>query len=473
MAAVDSETPFSSLQRELVVHILSKLGQAELHRAALVNRFFRSCVDSPSLCREREVCIRGGSPAGLQRRKQQVLSLTHWLASHGQHLRSLRIKDAGILPPEDTMLLQQCALAAGSLCTQLELLSIHFQAAAVDPGWAAPLTALRRLALFSGTVLLPPSGLETLQRCTQLALYGRQSGIDQATRLPPNLQELTLGALQGGELPSQLAALTALHTLELWGDWRGTSTLSQLSSLRHLHITGPGLVPWELSTLTGLESLLVAYDKHSVPLWPLTDENSQRLKDACLRLTCLTSLALCVLRGTELPDEEMAGLTQLQRFYASRSQWELGELPPGPWLASLTCLAADATAVLHSTDLLAGATALTRLTLVDIPGGESDDDSEQPSSYQEMRPNVAALYDWAAGQRTLRRITFVGDRPNAIDVDIFRGALALKAARPDIEMDAYPAGREPTFAREFHYHGIDDLVPGWREAIALTEPYAY
>lgn len=174
------------------------------HRTALVSRFFRSCVSSSSLCREREVCIRGGSAAGLQSRLQRLSSLVSWLRSHGQHLRSLRLKDSGVLPLQELPVLEGYALAAGVSCTQLEELSIQFDAAAVAPSWAALLTALRRLALFSSTRLLPPSGLEGLQRCTQLALYGRQSEVACDTRLPPNLRELMLGTLQGGELPNQV-----------------------------------------------------------------------------------------------------------------------------------------------------------------------------------------------------------------------------------------------------------------------------
>lgn len=174
------------------------------HRTALVSRFFRSCVSSSSLCREREVCIRGGSAAGLQTRLQRLASLVSWLQSHGQHLRRLCLKDSGMLLLQELPVLEGYAIVAGVSCTQLEELLIQFDAAAVAPSWAALLTALRRLALFSSTRLLPPTGLEGLQRCTQLALYGRQSEVARDTRLPPNLRELMLGTQQGGELPSQV-----------------------------------------------------------------------------------------------------------------------------------------------------------------------------------------------------------------------------------------------------------------------------
>lgn len=59
---------------------------------------------------------------------------------------------------------------------------------------------------------------------------------------------------------------------------------------RRRHITGPGYVPRELSTLTGLQSLLVAYDCHSEPPWRHPDGNVERLRAACLQLTRLTSL---------------------------------------------------------------------------------------------------------------------------------------------------------------------------------------
>lgn len=136
-------------------------------------------------------------------RRHQLASLIHWLHTHGRHLRSLRIKK-GVLLLEELPLLESCMLAVGQACTQLEQLAVQFESVAVNPGWARPLTALRRLALFSGTLLLPPSRLHTLQRCTQLALYGRQSAVGKDTQLPPDLRELLLGMQQGGELPSQV-----------------------------------------------------------------------------------------------------------------------------------------------------------------------------------------------------------------------------------------------------------------------------
>lgn len=59
---------------------------------------------------------------------------------------------------------------------------------------------------------------------------------------------------------------------------------------RRRHITGPGYVPPELSTLTGLQSLLVAYDRHSEPPLRYPDGNLEWLRAACLQLTGLTSL---------------------------------------------------------------------------------------------------------------------------------------------------------------------------------------
>lgn len=131
--------------------------------------------------------------------------------------------------------------------------------------------------------------------------------------------------------------------------------------------------------------------------------------------------------------------------------------------------------MLRSTAVLAAATALTRLTLMEVGGGDADEGwkAAGPSSYQEtMREDVAALYDWVQNL-PLRRLAFVGGTENSIDLDMFRGALALKAARPEIEIDCFPAGRDPAFEEEFFYLGLDDLVPRWREAVALTEPYQY
>lgn len=70
--------------------------------------------------------------------------------------------------------------------------------------------------------------------------------------------------------------------------------------------------------------------------------------------------------------------------------------------------------MLRSTAVLAAATALTRLTLMEVGGGDADEGwkAAGPSSYQEtMREDVAALYDWVQNL-PLRRLAFVGGTEN-------------------------------------------------------------
>ena len=77
-----------------------------------------------------------------------------------------------------------------------------------------------------------------------------------------------------------------------------STSISPLAAAEHLrrpsccrrYITGPGLVPRELGTLTGLESLLVGYDRKSAPPGEAEEENAHRLRAAVEQLTGLTSL---------------------------------------------------------------------------------------------------------------------------------------------------------------------------------------
>ena len=166
-----------------------------------------------------------------------------------------------------------------------------------------------------------------------------------------------------------------------------------------------------------------------------------------------------------LPEHELHGLTRLRRCYFDRLGFEAYNLPGGPWLASLRFLAANTWSLIDTVRVLEGATALTRLTLVDWP--DNDIDSGPPGNAQ-----IADFYEWAQAHPQLRRLTFVNSNSNAVDGEVFRGALALKAARPELQIDACPGGCDPALA-DFFYSGLDDLAPGWSTSIALTEPYQY
>lgn len=166
-----------------------------------------------------------------------------------------------------------------------------------------------------------------------------------------------------------------------------------------------------------------------------------------------------------VPEHELHGLTRLHRFYIDRGAFECGEVPRRPWLASLRFLAAHVWDVMRSVSVLAGATALTRLTLVDWPDNDYEAGTPQ-------RADVAAFYEWAQAHPQLRCLTFFTSGCNLVAADIFSGALALEAARPELQVDAYPSGCDPELAT-FLYSGLDDLAPGWRTAIALTVPHQY
>ena len=161
----------------------------------------------------------------------------------------------------------------------------------------------------------------------------------------------------------QLAALTRLRSLRLDSEIKGESDrmLICLPALEHLEMPGYTL-PDFLSEIKTLRSLTVAG----------TSKASIAGVERALRP--LTQLTQLVLRRVHAIPQALAALSSLQHVgIAVSTTGEAAQdpqLPGGPWLANLRQLVAPATLVADSLQLLAGATALEKLSLFAFFGAQ-------------------------------------------------------------------------------------------------------
>ncbi|PRW60825.1 ribosome-recycling chloroplastic [Chlorella sorokiniana] len=314
-----------SLPDDLLVHVLGLLSNEERCTAALVSRRWLTCAVAPELWLGFNLPIQ-------TRHAQRLASFRRWLLRHGQHVRRVSIvlfpvgreqhdiATAAAAMPE----LVACCEALGAAAQQLEMFGLGWLLSAPleVEAWAPQLpVSLHELALLSSSKLRITSSLGSLTQLTQLLLLGRTSMVlDAGVSLPPSVRMLALGG-DGGELPSQLSALTGLGSLVLdKGAWldEGAQMLTALSSLRSLEIREvEGNVPsGVLSKLTALEHLAVSVRYH------VADEDELGMIDgnmaAILRhLTRLTSLYLkdALTAGAAAERRCLNGLTRLQQLY--------------------------------------------------------------------------------------------------------------------------------------------------------------
>ena len=213
----------------------------------------------------------------------------------------------------------------------------------------------------------------------------------------------------------------------------------------------------QLSSLTGLDMTQCRHPPASLgafpALWRLglgvaglgEGERFQALSDALPALQQLTCLELDG-RYTRLP--ATLSSTNLRMFYLqSEAEWEVLvdeaqeqiQLPPGPWLQSLTWLAVPWAVLANSPAALAAARQLEHVCITGVPRFGSTPDAKR-----------RAFHAWAAEHPPLRFLSFdfvlsSAARVQSVPLEVFSEALLLKDRRPSLKVFEHVPGKHPCF----------------------------
>ena len=216
--------------------------------------------------------------------------------------------------------------------------------------------------------------------------------------------------------------------------------LSQLSSLTSLDMPRCQHPPANLAAFTALRQLILDVAGMG------EGERFQALSDALPALQQLTCLELDG-RYTRLP--ATLSSTNLRMFYLqSEAEWEVLvdeaqeqiQLPPGPWLQSLTWLAVPWAVLANSPAALAAARQLEHVCITGVPRFGSTPDAKRD-----------AFRAWPATHPSLQYLSFdfvlssAAAEVQSVPLEVFSEALLLTRRRPSLKVFQHVPGEHPCF----------------------------
>ncbi len=139
--------------------------------------------------------------------------LAAWLVRHGRHVRTLRLWDDHSFPEDEASAITASAMATCLMAAcgtgQLVELEVGMNLAA-HTEWLAAARWLRHLRLFAVPLHVSPAiaGLTALQ---SLELWGELE-VEAGVQLPPSVTRLAVEGDDGDEMPPQVSVVAVIFT---------------------------------------------------------------------------------------------------------------------------------------------------------------------------------------------------------------------------------------------------------------------